>query len=158
MRTIDGNLVGKNPPDYDISHPETLARLKQGKAFHVLSAWNGLVAMKADIFYRGVQFHDGRTTSCPTSECALFCLDMWKSNLTKIIVDPRVLVAYQLTDFERLNSFEFELPVNEIDYDIAYYPMPETWQCCPIYGLNYDGLREDCKEMSLIEWKPNKRL
>ena len=153
MRTIDGNMLSKWPPDFDITHSESLSRLKQGKAFHVLSAWNGLAVMKTTAFYRGVKFHDGKTTSCPTSECALLCLDLWKNNFTKIIVDPRVLVAYDYLDFERLNS-KYETPMIDVDFNVPYYSMPETWQCCPIYGLNFDGLREDCKLQSLKEWKP----
>ena len=154
MRTIDGKLVGKMPPDFDISHSGTLERLRQGKPFHVLSAWNGMVSINASVFDKGVRFHDGRSTSCPTSECTLFCLDLWKHNFTRIVVDPQVLVAYDPFDFLKLNKMSFPTARSVIDRDIPYYPMPEEWSCCPILGNNYDGLREDCKTQSLSEWRP----
>ncbi|KAL6053415.1 Cryptococcal mannosyltransferase 1-domain-containing protein [Balamuthia mandrillaris] len=95
-RDIAGNPFIPTDFTLDVEDPISNQRLHQGKAFPVFCCWNGIAAIKAEWFYRGIRFRRGYFQSrlqqdeknnflpqavnleCSASECTLLCLDIWR--------------------------------------------------------------------------------
>jgi len=76
----------------------------EGHPFPVLSCWNGLVAIKADVFQaKGLRFRQSRyPMECPASECELLCRDLHVMRRSKIVIVPSAAVAYSSDSFEEI--------------------------------------------------------
>ena len=116
-RDILGNRISMCPPYIDQNTlPELVDTLSKGIPVPVQCCWNGMVAMNAEPFHRGLRFRhvkvqrgqrqyylksgnaripSERGEECSASECSILCKDLWNHNYTKIIIDPSVKVSYQ---------------------------------------------------------------
>jgi hypothetical protein len=116
-RDILGKRIHHCPPYIDGKGSPTLVRtFSQGVPIPVQCCWNGMVAMNAEPFHRGMRFRHvdvqagqqrywhkhGRSEAptdlgeeCSASECSILCKDLWVHNYTKIVMDPSVKVTYQ---------------------------------------------------------------
>ncbi|CAE6476779.1 unnamed protein product [Rhizoctonia solani] len=82
------------------------AALERGDPFQVFSCWNGVTAFSASAF-ASLRFRtalndpdskDGVTDKA--SECYLSSVDLWKHGLGRVMIVPRVRVAYSLDIYE----------------------------------------------------------
>lgn len=116
-RDILGKRIHHCPPYIDEEgSPELVETFAKGVPIPVQCCWNGMVAMNAEPFHRGLRFRHvdvqagqqrywhkhGRSElptnlgeECAASECSILCKDFWVHNYTKIIMDPSVKVTYQ---------------------------------------------------------------
>lgn len=73
-RDVDGRRFSRYPPY--VSHPASVARLRAGLPFPVTCCWNGLVALRAEPFLRGLHIRNATSSEeCDASECSLLCED-----------------------------------------------------------------------------------
>ena len=100
-----------------VQHADAAALLAEGSPFPVYCCWNGAVSVSASLLYppASISFHGGRLGECPTSECLLFCSDIWRARgaqgrAATIVVEPRLRVAYEVGIFRRLSEAGFALP------------------------------------------------
>lgn len=90
----------------------------------VYCCWNGVVIIDARIFLEeGIKFRDPNKDECSASECSLFCRDIWKAGRGRVVVDPRLRVAYEATVFRRLLT------------DVT--PLPTLSPTDPAFSLHY---------------------
>ncbi|CCO30253.1 Alpha-1,3-mannosyltransferase CMT1 OS=Cryptococcus neoformans var, neoformans serotype D (strain JEC21 / ATCC MYA-565) GN=CMT1 PE=1 SV=1 [Rhizoctonia solani AG-1 IB] len=85
------------------------AALEKGDPFQVFSCWNGITALSASVFAPPVSLrfrtalNDANSTDGVTdkeSECYLSSVDLWKAEMGRVMVVPRVRVAYSLDVYE----------------------------------------------------------
>ncbi|KAM3572316.1 hypothetical protein VYU27_005655 [Nannochloropsis oceanica] len=101
-RDVEGERFQEDPPF--VLHPPPLSPAgkeegrrgggREGGPFPVYCCWNGMVAMEAEPFYRGLRFRAARPSLPIQSECSLLCDDFWASGLGHVLVDPSVTLAY----------------------------------------------------------------
>ncbi|CAE6462568.1 unnamed protein product [Rhizoctonia solani] len=83
--------------------------LERGDPFQVFSCWNGVTAFSASVFapptslrfrtaLNDPESEDGVTDKA--SECYLSSVDLWKHGLGRVMIVPRVRVAYSLDVYE----------------------------------------------------------
>lgn len=109
--------------------PLSIALISKSKPFQVLSCWNGIVKIKADIFQQlGVRFREGRKPlECPASECELLCRDLLFLGRNKIIMVPTTAVGYQHQTFHKIQQ-QFVTEVAQ-----------STWDNLNLKGFNYSS-------------------
>ena len=108
---------------------------KAGNPFQVVSCWNGIVSIQADIFqslrYRFRTKRD--TVECSLSECEYICRDMVSIGRNKIAVVPSLQLAYKLEDFQIVKE-ELFLSASHIadPATLIWKPLPDLLECCGI--------------------------
>ncbi|CAE6470037.1 unnamed protein product [Rhizoctonia solani] len=116
--------------------------LEKGNPFQVFSCWNGVTAFSASVFAPPVSLrfrtalNDANSTDGVTdkaSECYLSSVDLWKAGMGKIMVVPRVRVAYSLDVYESDRA--------SMAYDARSVATPQIkWQTTPpetVYMHNF---------------------
>ena len=94
----------ENDPPY-MRERKVRPRHKSGRPYPVMSCWNGMVVMNANLFQQaGLRFRPATSLECSASECELICRDMWAIGRNKIMITPNVQTAYELPIFERAYS------------------------------------------------------
>ena len=94
----------RNEPPY-MREKKMRDRHMSGRPYPVVSCWNGMVVMNANLFQQArLRFRAGTSLECSASECELFCRDMWAIGRNKIMITPNVQTAYELPIFERAYS------------------------------------------------------
>eukprot|EP00898_Chlorokybus_atmophyticus_P001618 jgi/Chlat1/2457/Chrsp171S02346 len=126
-RDITGDRFMMWPP-YSL-FPPNQARIQEGLPFPVYCTWNGMVSINAEIFQdKQIQFRFRQWRGeCSSSEMTHFCEDIWKvyQNSTKVVIDPRVLVTYELSKFAEIDlARQKQVPNNRAPYDIGIFPNP----------------------------------
>ncbi len=114
----------------------------RGKAFQVFSCWNGAVVIKADIFqHENIRFRAGRRPfECTASECELLAKDLWVLGRYKIIIEPKVVVTYNMDHFIKLSKYVRASRLNwvndtvqTIEHRIHYQNTPPIYtECCAL--------------------------
>ena len=116
--------------------------------------WNGMVAMSIEPFEAGIRFRRGNNVrpnikqhgECAGSECSTLCLDFLKHGFSKIMMVPRVKVAYEHHVFNSLkindNEFTRKFPINsprhpDEDKPLQFIDPPKRFECLPYF----DGQR-----------------
>ncbi|OLY81460.1 Alpha-1,3-mannosyltransferase CMT1 [Smittium mucronatum] len=106
-RDLKGELFNRDL-DKGPNHSESRIRNRNFLPFQVQCSWNGAVVINSKAFYgkNAIKFRrsDKKTSECSASECSLFCNDMWRAGMRRLIVAPKVLVSYKIKTAKLLDS------------------------------------------------------
>jgi Cryptococcal mannosyltransferase 1 len=97
-RDINGTAL-ENAPFEEIFHDGSSSmRFQQHLPVQVQSCWNGIAVLDPAPFYQPnrVRFRMARIAEgeCSASECSLICNDYWEAGYGRILMVPRVKLAY----------------------------------------------------------------
>lgn len=97
-RDINGTALENAPFESIFHHRESGSRFQRHLPIQVQSCWNGIAVLDPAPFYspphvrfRMAHIMDGE---CSASECSLICNDYWESGYGRIMMVPRVKLAY----------------------------------------------------------------
>lgn len=135
---ISGRMFLNHKPY--VAHAPSAEALRDQRPFQVLSCWNGLAVIRADAFTdKGLRFRRNRPLECAASECDLLCRDLWAVGMHRILMVPRVKVAYGLKEFALLRRLVSGPGGDRLRWSTAQPdPFPFTKEpprhvtCCPI--------------------------
>ena len=108
----------------------------------MMSTWNGMAVLNPKPFLEGVRFRKGLNSfkgmiaapgECSGSECQTLCFDFIKSGYSRIMIVPRVKVAYNIHDYKALAiEFDRNKPfIEEESVKIDWRPFPSQFICQP---------------------------
>ncbi|EGO01270.1 glycosyltransferase family 69 protein [Serpula lacrymans var. lacrymans S7.3] len=103
-RDINGTAL-ENAPFENIFHdPASSERFQQHLPVQVQSCWNGIAVLDPAPFYTPpyVRFRMAKLMEeeCSASECSLICNDYWEAGYGRILMVPRVKLAYDKKVFD----------------------------------------------------------
>ncbi|KAI0267348.1 CAP59-like protein [Gloeopeniophorella convolvens] len=103
-RDINGTAL-ENAPFESIFHDSTSSgRFQRHLPIQVQSCWNGIAVLDPAPFYqpKHVRFRMARIAEgeCSASECSLICNDYWEAGYGRILMVPRVKLAYDRKVFD----------------------------------------------------------
>jgi hypothetical protein len=85
-------LSGQHPYFHDW---DSVTRMRHGEPIRVFSCWNGVVVMRAEPFLtQNVTFRSSAPHEIYHSECTWLCYDFWRTGFTRILINPKIRVAY----------------------------------------------------------------
>jgi alpha-1,3-mannosyltransferase len=97
-RDLNGTALENAPFEQVFSHIESSHRFQRHLPVQVQSCWNGVAVLDPAPFYDAppVKFRMATVTEgeCSASECSLICNDYWAMGYGRIIMVPRVKLAY----------------------------------------------------------------
>ncbi|ORX40975.1 capsular associated protein [Kockovaella imperatae] len=97
-RDINGTALENAPFEQVFHHTESNHRFQRHLPVQVQSCWNGIAVLDPAPFYAppNVKFRMARLPDgeCSASECSLICNDYWNAGYGRIIMVPRVKLAY----------------------------------------------------------------
>ncbi|KAH8101711.1 glycosyltransferase family 69 protein [Cristinia sonorae] len=97
-RDINGTALENAPFESVFHHPTSQDRFMRHLPIQVQSCWNGVAVLDPAPFYTPphVRFRMARITEneCSASECSLICNDYWEAGYGRILMVPRVKLAY----------------------------------------------------------------
>lgn len=97
-RDINGTALENAPFERIFHHAESSARFQHHLPVQVQSCWNGIAILDPAPFYSPphLQFRMAKITEgeCSASECSLICNDYWEAGYGRILMVPRVKLAY----------------------------------------------------------------
>ncbi|KAL0945893.1 hypothetical protein HGRIS_012178 [Hohenbuehelia grisea] len=97
-RDINGTALENAPFEKIFHHPDSNTRFQRHLPVQVQSCWNGIAILDPAPFYEPphVRFRMARITEgeCSASECSLICNDYWEAGYGRIMMVPRVKLAY----------------------------------------------------------------
>ncbi|KAF8893098.1 capsular associated protein [Infundibulicybe gibba] len=97
-RDINGTALENAPFERIFHHEHSGARFQRHLPVQVQSCWNGIAILDPAPFYSPphVRFRMARITEgeCSASECSLICNDYWEAGYGRIMMVPRVKLAY----------------------------------------------------------------
>lgn len=97
-RDINGTALENAPFEAIFHHPDSAQRFQRHLPIQVQSCWNGIAVLDTAPFYYPphVRFRMARITEgeCSASECSLICNDYWEAGYGRIMMVPRVKLAY----------------------------------------------------------------
>ncbi|CDO77401.1 Glycosyltransferase Family 69 protein [Trametes cinnabarina] len=97
-RDINGTALENAPFESIFHHGPSQQRFMQHLPLQVQSCWNGIAVLDPAPFYSPphVRFRMARITEgeCSASECSLICNDYWEAGYGRILMVPRVKLAY----------------------------------------------------------------
>ncbi|KAG6885282.1 hypothetical protein C0993_003713 [Termitomyces sp. T159_Od127] len=103
-RDINGTALENAPFERIFHHEEASARFQRHLPVQVQSCWNGIAVLDPAPFYSPphVRFRMARITEgeCSASECSLICNDYWEAGYGRIMMVPRVKLAYDKKVFD----------------------------------------------------------
>ncbi|KAJ1802909.1 hypothetical protein LPJ77_005503, partial [Coemansia sp. RSA 2523] len=126
-----------------------LAGQVHNRPFQAQCCWNGMAVLDAQVFDgpKALRFRRSSPGECSASECSLLCNDLWKTGRRRVVVVPRVKVAYNIETRDRLRqplSFPRDAPFGDQPLrEITFRPGPKSVYCNP---LNDAG--------STMDWQP----
>lgn len=102
-RDINGTAL-ENAPFENVFHdPYSSERFQMHLPIQVQSCWNGVAVLDPAPFYTPpyIKFRMARLTEeeCSASECSLICNDYWEAGYGRILMVPRVKLAYDKVCF-----------------------------------------------------------
>ena len=113
--------MGLSFPDYTrIANMLELTVTPQPEIAQLQCCWNGVVAVRAAPFYRGLSFRSNIPNECAASECSHFCADMWALNYTRFAMHHGVRVAYEQETWARAKAL-----------DLTYVSVPVPFKFAP---------------------------
>ncbi|KAJ2885540.1 hypothetical protein H4R27_001335 [Coemansia aciculifera] len=116
----------------------SMAAQVRDRPFQVQCGWNGMVVIDAKVFRGegGLRFRRSAKGECSASECSLFCNDLWRKGFNRIIVVPRVKLAYDIRARNLLRqpiNFPADIPYNSPEVEnTSFRPGPKTVFCRPL--------------------------
>ncbi|KAF8326440.1 cryptococcal mannosyltransferase 1-domain-containing protein [Amanita rubescens] len=103
-RDINGTALENAPFEKIFHHSESGQRFQRHLPVQVQSCWNGIAVLDSKPFYSPpqVRFRMARITEgeCSASECSLICNDYWEAGYGRIMMVPRVKLAYDNKVFD----------------------------------------------------------
>ncbi|KAF6745481.1 capsular associated protein [Ephemerocybe angulata] len=97
-RDINGTALENAPFEKIFHHPQSSMRFQKHLPIQVQSCWNGIAVLDPAPFYSPphVKFRMAKITEgeCSASECSLICNDYWEAGYGRIMMVPRVKLAY----------------------------------------------------------------
>ncbi|KIY42971.1 glycosyltransferase family 69 protein [Fistulina hepatica ATCC 64428] len=97
-RDINGTALENAPFERIFHHPESSQRFQRHLPVQVQSCWNGIAILDPAPFYTPpqIRFRMAHITEgeCSASECSLICNDYWNAGYGRILMVPRVKLAY----------------------------------------------------------------
>ncbi|TBU24739.1 capsular associated protein [Dichomitus squalens] len=97
-RDINGTALENEPFESIFLHGPSQERFMQHLPLQVQSCWNGIAVLDSAPFYTPphVRFRMARIAEgeCSASECSLICNDYWEAGYGRILMVPRVKLAY----------------------------------------------------------------
>jgi len=97
-RDINGTALENAPFERIFHHPQSSSLFQRHLQIQVQSCWNGIAVLDPAPFYspphvrfRMAKILDGE---CSASECSLICNDYWEAGYGRIMMVPRVKLAY----------------------------------------------------------------
>eukprot|EP00898_Chlorokybus_atmophyticus_P006469 jgi/Chlat1/6823/Chrsp51S06513 len=139
-RDLNGDDIGYFHPFVRL--PESQKRIEQALPVPVYCAWNGMVSIAPEVFYDQQILFRTRAWrgECSSSEMTLFCQDIWNvyRERTRVIIDPRVLVAYSyevFADIDLARQKRVPAAKGPNSYDVGVFPNPwrDYFQPRPAY-------------------------
>ncbi|KAJ2047463.1 hypothetical protein H4S04_004432 [Coemansia sp. S16] len=116
----------------------SMAAQARDRPFQVQCGWNGMVVIDAEVFRgdNGLRFRRNVKGECSASECSLFCNDLWRKGFNRIVMVPRVKLAYDTAIRDMLRkpiNFPADIPYNPPEVEkISFRSGPETVFCRPL--------------------------
>lgn len=111
-RDINGTALENAPFEKVFHHPDAALRWQRHLPVQVQSCWNGIAVLDPAPFYSPphVRFRMARITEqeCSASECSLICNDYWEAGYGRIMMVPRVKLAYD--NVSKISSFTSAAP------------------------------------------------
>ncbi|KZT26075.1 glycosyltransferase family 69 protein [Neolentinus lepideus HHB14362 ss-1] len=103
-RDINGTALENAPFESVFHDPQSSDRFQRHLPIQVQSCWNGIAVLDPEPFYSPphVKFRMARITEgeCSASECSLICNDYWDAGYGRILMVPRVKLAYDSKVFD----------------------------------------------------------
>ncbi|TFY81524.1 hypothetical protein EWM64_g2486 [Hericium alpestre] len=103
-RDINGTALNNEPFESVFQHHASSERFQRHLPMQVQSCWNGVAVLDPAPFYSPphVRFRMARITEgeCSASECSLICNDYWETGYGRILMVPRVKLAYDRRVFD----------------------------------------------------------
>ncbi|PSS34211.1 hypothetical protein PHLCEN_2v1721 [Hermanssonia centrifuga] len=103
-RDINGTALENAPFESVFHQPNSQERFQRHLPIQVQSCWNGIAILDPAPFYAPphVRFRMARITEgeCSASECSLICNDYWEAGYGRILMVPRVKLAYDRRVFD----------------------------------------------------------
>ncbi|KAG5641249.1 hypothetical protein DXG03_005664 [Asterophora parasitica] len=103
-RDINGTALENAPFERIFHHEDSSQRFQRHLPIQVQSCWNGIAVLDPAPFYSPphVRFRMARITEgeCSASECSLICNDYWEAGYGRIMMVPRVKLAYDRKVFD----------------------------------------------------------
>lgn len=97
-RDINGTALENAPFDSIFHDPASAERFQMHLPVQVQACWNGVAVLDPAPFYTPpyVRFRMASLTEneCSASECSLICNDYWEAGYGRILMVPRVKLAY----------------------------------------------------------------
>jgi alpha-1,3-mannosyltransferase len=97
-RDINGTALENAPFESVFHHAASADRFQRHLPVQVQSCWNGVAVLDPAPFYAPapVRFRMARIAQneCSASECSLICNDYWDAGYGRILMVPRVKLAY----------------------------------------------------------------
>ncbi|KAF9781292.1 glycosyltransferase family 69 protein [Thelephora terrestris] len=97
-RDINGTALENAPFEVIFHHPSSNERWQRHLPVQVQSCWNGIAILDPMPFYTppSVKFRMANIleNECSASECSLICNDYWQAGFGRIMMVPRVKLAY----------------------------------------------------------------
>jgi alpha-1,3-mannosyltransferase len=97
-RDINGTALENAPFESVFHHAGSADRFQRHLPIQVQSCWNGVAVLDPGPFYAPtpVRFRMARLAQneCSASECSLICNDYWDAGYGRILMVPRVKLAY----------------------------------------------------------------
>ncbi|KAJ2182163.1 hypothetical protein GGF45_001043 [Coemansia sp. RSA 551] len=115
-----------------------LAGQVHNRPFQAQCCWNGMAVLDAQVFDgpKALRFRRSSPGECSASECSLLCNDLWKTGRQRVVVVPRVKVAYNIETRDRLRqplSFPRDAPFGDQPLrEITFRPGPKSVYCNPL--------------------------
>ncbi|KAJ2798578.1 hypothetical protein H4S07_005658, partial [Coemansia furcata] len=112
------------------------------RPFQVQCCWNGISIIDAKVFGGddGLRFRRSAEGECSASECSLFCNDMWKHGFNRVVMVPRVKLAYDIEMRDMLRKplyFPADMPYNLPEVEkISFRSGPKKVLCRPLNGVD----------------------
>lgn len=97
-RDINGTALENAPFEAVFHHQDSSDRFQKHLPIQVQSCWNGIAILDPAPFYKPphVKFRMAKILEgeCSASECSLICNDYWNAGYGRILMVPRVKLAY----------------------------------------------------------------
>lgn len=148
---MDGqHFSGGEPHIHERNGANAMSNLRP---FQVFSCWGGAVSVSASVIQSdGIRFRTGGPLECPSSECEIFCRDLWSIGRGRIITNPNVITSYDMNSFQRV--YKPPLREKENTYPLDFSGPPALVTCCGIDSPfeNEVDFMMNCVESPWLWW------
>lgn len=142
MRDMTGKGVVSDRMDNNLNDKRGQSRLPKGLPTQVQCCWNGGAVLNPKPFLEfGVRFRRGVAGECSASECSLLCNDFMSLGYKRVLMVPRVKVAYTEREYNLTLSVRNEMYNSFPSADeekVSWMEPPTKVFCMSLEGLGRD--------------------